>query len=138
VFGSQFALGEPLRWLGRIDREDVKRRYDLRLQPSTKDGHLVIRAVPRTCNDLLGIVPTTLILDQQSCLPKVNILHLDERGTRTVYEFIEADSRVPEGEDFFVPQVTVRDGWTVRQHPWPNSTVSNPGNRSRALKDWHR
>jgi hypothetical protein len=126
--GSTLTIGEPLRWLGRIDSEDLKRRYEMRLRTST-DGDLVILATPKTPSRSVGPMRTTIVLDPELCLPKAGILfenHLRQDGPKTVYQFVDNDARVAEGADFVVPKVEAREGWTVEENPYTASRANNP------------
>ena len=127
-------FGEPLRWLGRINPQDLKRRYRMRLLPPTTEGNdNVIQAIPRTPGiPFINPLFTTIYLDHESCLPKAVILYWsvtaapNEQHPRTVFQFDQAGGRVAEGEDSVVPKVEVRDGWTVEENPYIASRASNP------------
>jgi hypothetical protein len=121
-------MGEPLRWLGRIDGEDLKRRYEMRLRSST-DGDLVIQATPKTSGRPVGPMRTTIVLGPELCLPKGGILHEHpwrQDGPRTVYQFVDTDARVAEGADSVVPKVEKREGWTVQEMPCIASRANDP------------
>ncbi len=124
--GPWLVFGEPLRWLGRIDPQDLKRRYRLRLSPPNKvgDDH-AIQAIPRSTSTPFPLNPvfTTIYLDRESCLPKAEVLHWsvaaapNEQEARTVFQFTQADARVAEDDGFVVPQVEKREGWTLQVDP---------------------
>lgn len=129
LLGSKLTIGEPLRWLGKIDSQDLKRRYVMRIRSSTNDGDLVIQAMPRRSYESAGVVPTVIILDPALCLPKGGMLFENDwrrDGPRIVYQFIQGDPRVNAGDGFVVPKVEKREGWTVQENPYIASRANNP------------
>lgn len=131
---GSLVFGEPFRWLGKINIQDLKQRYRMRLLPPTENGHdNVIQAIPRTPSALFfNPLFTTIYLDHESCLPQAVILHWsataapNEQQPRAVYQLDKADGCVAEGEDSVVPQVEVREGWVVEENPYIAFRANNP------------
>lgn len=133
--GPWLVFDEPLRWLGRIDPQDLKRRYRLRLSSPNKDGddHAIQAIRKSTSAPFFGNpVFTTIYLDRESCLPKGEVVHWsvaaapNQQAARTVFQFTRADARVAEGEGFVVPQVEKRVGWTLQLNPCASPAPTNP------------
>ncbi len=124
---SSWSVGDPLIFIGKIDRQDLKRQYQLRLlSPEVGRDDYRIQVTPVDSANVIHLMTGETFLDRNLCLPEAGIIYRylttkRRSQSRTVYEFTQGDPRVPADENFVISQVKLRHFWKLEERPWHDS-----------------